>query len=96
MSGVSEKESKEPPTSKRKPMQHALIQVMPVAMVAPEEMVSRGEPSHWLGRWMGERLTGLQVLAARRARTIRVNPRRFDVFEAWSMPITLQNLRRRG
>lgn len=77
-------------------MPHDLIQVMPVAMVAPEEMVSKGEPSRWLGRWMGERLTGLQVLAARRARTIKANPRRFDVFESWSMPISLQNLRRRA
>ena len=68
------------------------IQLMPIALVAPMDQIHEGE----LGRWMGRQLTALQMLAGRRRRTRTPNPRRFEDFSLWSLPVSLQGLRRRS
>jgi hypothetical protein len=73
-------------------MQNKLIHLMPIALVAPMNQIHEAR----LGLWMGERLTGIQMLAARRRRARTFNPRRFEDFTIWSLPVAVQGQRRRA
>ncbi len=68
------------------------VQTMRIAIVVPEEVAKPAT----LGRWLGHRLARVQLVAQRRRRARPINPRRFEQFESWCMPILVPNRRRRG